>query len=107
MKIFNTFPAEATLENLQDRFSGSCEAAIQYGGHVVVAAYTWDYGARETICVGAVYAYTSENRNIDDTLRFISESEISFDDVGHALEWGINLAKLLDNVTRVFAAKEG
>lgn len=107
MKIIDTFPVETTLENLQVRFSGSYEAAIQYGGHAVVAAYTWDYEARDMICVGAVYAYTSEDRNIDDTLRFIKASEISFDDVGHALEWGINLAKLLDDVTRVFAAKEG
>lgn len=107
MKIIDTFPVETTLENLQVRFSGSYEAAIQYGGHAVVAAYTWDYETRDMICVGAVYAYTSEDRNIDDTLRFIKESEISFDDVGHALEWGINLAKLLENVTSVFAAKEG
>lgn len=107
MKIIDTFPVETTLENLQVRFSGSYEAAFQYGGHAVVAAYTWDYEARDMICVGAVYAYTSEGRNIDDALRFIKESEISFPDVGHALEWGINLAKLLDNVTRVFAAKEG
>lgn len=97
MKIIDTFPVETTLENLQVRFSGSYEAAIQYGGHAVVAAYTWDHESRDMICVGAVYAYTSENRNIDDTLRFIKESEISFEDVGHALEWGINLAKLLDN----------
>lgn len=107
MKIMDPFPVETTLENLQVRFSGSYEAAIQYGGHVVAAAYTWDYEARDMICVAAVYAYTSEDRNIDDTLRFIKASEISFDDVGHALEWGINLAKLLENVTSVFAAKEG
>ena len=107
MKIIDTFPVETTLENLQVRFSGSYEAALQYGGHAVVAAYTWDYEARDMICVAAVYAYTSEDRNIDDTLRFIKASEISFDDVGHALEWGINLAKLLENVTSVFAAKEG
>ena len=107
MKIIDTFPVETTLENLQVRFSGSYEAALQYGGHAVVAAYTWDYEARDMICVAAVYAYTSEDRNIEDTLRFIKTSEISFDDVGHALEWGINLAKLLENVTSVFAAKEG
>lgn len=107
MKIIDTFPVETTLENLQVRFSGSYEAALQYGGHAVVAAYTWDYEARDMICVAAVYAYTSEDRNIEDTLRFIKASEISFDDVGHALEWGINLAKLLENVTSVFAAKEG
>lgn len=103
----DTFPAESTLENLQTRFSGSYEAVVPYGGHVVAAAYTWDYEARDMICVAAVYAYTSEDRNIDDTLRFIKASEISFDDVGHALEWGFNLAKLLDNVTRAFEQKEG
>lgn len=107
MKIIDTFPDETTLENLQVRFSGSYEAAIQYGGHAVVAAYTWDNESRDMICVGAVYAYTSEDRNIDDALRFIKASEISFEDVGHAIEWGINLAKLLDNVTSAFAAKEG
>lgn len=107
IKHTSTFPAESTLENLQIRFSGSYEAAITYGGHVVAASYAWDDTARDMICVAAVYAYTTENHGIEDPIRFIKESDISFDDVGHALEWGINLAKLLDNVTSVFAAKEG
>ena len=103
----DTFPAESTLENLQTRFSGSYEAVVPYGGHVVAATYAWDATARDMICVAAVYAYTTEDHGIEAPIRFIKESEISFEDEGHALEWGINLAKLLDDVTSAFAAKEG
>lgn len=107
MAIRNHFPAESTLENLQIRFSGSYEAVVPYGSHVVAASYVWDATARDSICVGAVYAYATEDHSIEGPVKFIKESEISFPDEGHALEWGFNLAKLLNNVTSAFERKEG
>lgn len=106
MKPITTFPTETTLENLQTRFSGSYEAAIRYGNYAVAAAYAWDNDSRDMICIAAVYAFTTGDRSIEAPLALRKESEISFPDAGHALEWGFNLAKLLTDVVAAFG-KEG
>lgn len=102
MTIKNTFPGNSTLERLQERFSGSYEAAIPYGDHVIAAAYAWDYDARDMVCVCAVYAYHTKDRGIEAPIVFVKQSETSFSDVGHALEWGIDLAKSLDSIDKCF-----
>lgn len=106
MKIMNVFPGISTLENLQTSFSGSYETAVTYGTHVIAAAYTWDYDARDMVCVAAVYVYSTDNHGVEAPVVFVKQSETDFPDVGHALEWGINLSRDMDAVYKVFGRNE-
>ena len=106
MKIHFKHPDDPTIEKLNLWFSSSYEAVVPYGNYVVCVTWPWDFETREEVCVGAVFAFTTEDHSIEAPLSLRKVSEISFPDTGHALEWGFNLAKLLTDVVAAFE-KEG
>ena len=67
----------------------SWNCTVNFGTRVLVAGYFYSYN--EPCFFGAVYEHIDSNLSCEGGIKLIAVSEKSFEDNGHALQWGMTM----------------